>query len=36
MEKAKYYANQLTKEMILQEVEDITDRHSGSFELFRS
>lgn len=36
MEKAKYYANQLTKEMILQEVEDITDRHSGSFELYRS
>jgi len=36
MEKAKYYSSMLTKEMIIQEVKDLTDRHSHSFDMFRS
>ncbi len=36
MEKAKYYSSMLTQEMIVQEVKDLTDRHSHSFDMFRS
>ena len=36
IEKAKYYSSMLTQEMIVQEVKDLTDRHSHSFDMFRS
>ena len=34
-EQMRYYAKTLTAEMITQEVEDLTDRHSSSFDIWR-
>jgi hypothetical protein len=34
-EQMRYYSKTLTAEMIKQKVEDLTDRHSSSFEIWR-